>query len=530
MGNLPGDFSPGQILTAEDLNAWKDNREGSLLPFSPSTLSPTSNTYDLGSSTYKWRDLNIGRQIISTVSTGTAPFMVSSTTKVSNLNADLLDDQTGSFYQNASNINAGTISNDRISGQYSGFTKVGINHSNNTQLDIQAAGNNEGIQFYDQLGNLQATLYQTTSGSGSGASFKLVKVGEGAKLSLSSDPSIENYILRNFGVGTTSPESKLHVYDSGNNAKYITVESKSDGSQSAGGIRLIAGDSSPQQWDIISSRDTGSLSFINGGSSNFFTLTNSGNATISGGLKLSSLTASKAVFTDSSKNLSSVDITGSGNVVMSTSPTLVTPILGTPASGTLTNCTGLPISTGISGFGTGIATWLTTPSSANLASAVTDETGSGALVFATSPTLTTPNIGSATGSSLSLSSNLTVTGGADFGTNGTTQKYIDIQIGDWNMDSTASVSILIRDGIGAIILSRVLHWHITIYNDSYGGSSSAKYDLNYAGRSYLVALSFGTPGAPAYIQLERDTSGTFDSTSFDATSFNRGYIRVWYTA
>jgi hypothetical protein len=73
-----------------------------------------------------------------------------------------------------------------------------------------------------------------------------------------------------------------------------------------------------------------------------------------------------------------------------TSPTLTTPVLGTPASGTLTNCTGLPVSTGISGLGSGVATWLATPSSANLASVVTDETGSGALVFGTSPTLTTP--------------------------------------------------------------------------------------------------------------------------------------------
>jgi hypothetical protein len=46
----------------------------------------------------------------------------------------------------------------------------------------------------------------------------------------------------------------------------------------------------------------------------------------------------------------------------------------------------------ISGFGTGVATFLATPSSANLASAVTDETGSGSLVFATSPSLTTPTI------------------------------------------------------------------------------------------------------------------------------------------
>jgi hypothetical protein len=66
--------------------------------------------------------------------------------------------------------------------------------------------------------------------------------------------------------------------------------------------------------------------------------------------------------------------------------------LGTPSSGTLTNATGLPVSTGISGLGSGVATFLAAPSSANLASAVTGETGSGALVFGTSPTLTTPNI------------------------------------------------------------------------------------------------------------------------------------------
>jgi len=93
-----------------------------------------------------------------------------------------------------------------------------------------------------------------------------------------------------------------------------------------------------------------------------------------------------------------------------TSPTLTTPALGTPASGVLTNATGLPIATGVDGLGTGVATFLATPSSSNLAAAVTGETGSGALVFATSPTLVTPNIGAATGTSLTLTGDLTVQG------------------------------------------------------------------------------------------------------------------------
>lgn len=157
--------------------------------------------------------------------------------------------------------------------------------------------------------------------------------------------------------------------------------------------------------------------------------------------------------------------TGSGAPVRATSPTLVTPALGTPSSGTLTNCTGLPISTGVSGLGTGVATFLATPSSANLRTAVTDETGSGALVFGSSPTINSGTFTGNTQVNITASNNFIVRWG-DF------SSAIDV-------DDTAGTLTLYSDDSSQQIELSDNHIHVN-------GTVRSKYAAKSA--SYTLAL------------------------------------------
>lgn len=94
-----------------------------------------------------------------------------------------------------------------------------------------------------------------------------------------------------------------------------------------------------------------------------------------------------------------------GNLVVGTGTSITTTGTGSISGA---NITATAVAVGnITGAGTGVLTALATPSSANLISAVTDETGTGALVFANTPTLITPVLGAATGTSLALSGALT---------------------------------------------------------------------------------------------------------------------------
>jgi hypothetical protein len=147
--------------------------------------------------------------------------------------------------------------------------------------------------------------------------------------------------------------------------------------------------------------------------------------------------------------------------------------LGTPSSATLTNATGLPVATGISGLGTGVATFLATPSSANLLAAVSDETGTGSLVFAGSPAFTgTPTFGGASGI-VSTSGTTTGTTALTFSSLYSTSTYTGgefvVKIANGSNIEVTKV-LVITDGTNV---------YLTNYGDVYISSSIATIDFTY---------------------------------------------------
>jgi len=138
-----------------------------------------------------------------------------------------------------------------------------------------------------------------------------------------------------------------------------------------------------------------------------------------------------------------------------TSPTLTTPALGV-ATATSVNGTTIPSSKTLV-VTTDKLNVLASTSSSELAGIISDETGTGALVFANTPTLVTPNIGAATGTSLVLSGDLTVNGTT------TTINSTEITVDDKNLTlgSVASPTDAGADGGGITLkgaTDKTINW------------------------------------------------------------------------
>jgi hypothetical protein len=173
----------------------------------------------------------------------------------------------------------------------------------------------------------------------------------------------------------------------------------------------------------------------------------------------------------------------------------------------LADATGLPVSSGISGLGANVATFLATASSANLASAVTDETGTGALVFATSPTLVTPVLGSASATSINVSGDIsinqtTVIGSATSTLSSTSQTAIHTGLStstyrsvEYNIQATQGTNFHVTK-----ILA--LHNGTTAYSNEYGSIFNntyvALFDVDISAGNFRLLASGSTSSTTNY--------------------------------
>ena len=226
-----------------------------------------------------------------------------------------------------------------------------------------------------------------------------IGVASGTSLTLSGDLTVN-------GTTTTIASTTLAVGD-----KNIVLASASttDAGADGGGITLKG--ASDHTWNWIDATDAWTSSdHINLASGKSFYI--NGTAVLSAtalgsGISVTATTNANltGVITSVGNATSIASQTGTGTkFVMDTSPTLVTPVLGTPSSGDLTNCTFPTLNQNTTGNASTVTTNanLTGPiTSSGNATSIGSQTGTGTkFVMDTSPTLITPTIGAATATSL----------------------------------------------------------------------------------------------------------------------------------
>jgi hypothetical protein len=173
--------------------------------------------------------------------------------------------------------------------------------------------------------------------------------------------------------------------------------------------------------------------------------------------------------------------------------------LETAATQTLTNktidganntITNVAISTAVSGLGTGVATFLATPSSANLASALTDEAGSGTVAFTNSPTFVTPTLGAAAATSIAFADVLVGSALATASTSATT-------IDTWSASTYSSAKYIVQMKKGddievlevLVTVDALNNVYLTEYADVISNTQLGTTDAVYSSGNVLLQVT-----------------------------------------
>ncbi len=230
-----------------------------------------------------------------------------------NLRIELIanGEQSGTW-GTTTNVNLGTLIEDAIAG----YVSVSVTSANQALTALDGAA--------DQSRNMVLNLTTTTSANFNvyippAEKFYVVRNDSAYNATIFCSTVLGNTTAAGLGV-TVLANSTTIIFSDGTNVR-VAIDSFSGSSLVAANLTV---NGNTTLGDVVGDTVTvnGATTFVNAAPT------------------LTPLTASQAVFTNGSKTLVSNAITGTGNVVMSTSPTLVAPILGTPASGVVTNLTG----------------------------------------------------------------------------------------------------------------------------------------------------------------------------------------------
>jgi len=405
-------------------------------------------------------------------------------------NAFQLNGQAASYYTNASNINAGTLANAYLP---SAINVTSVSASFTGSLTGALIGTASWATNATNATTAAATTAALTAGAGllsggtfNGSTARTFSVDSGSMLpyysgsifsTVSGDITITAGGVATIGAGAVAIGTDVSGLGAG------VAAALGNGAGAVGGVVLV----------------NGAL-----GTPSSATLTNATGLPISTGVSGLGTGVATALGTN---------VGSAGSVVLNGGA------LGTPSSGTLTNATGLPISTGVSGLGTGVATFLATPSSANLASAVTDETGTGALVFAGSPTFT----GTANFAALSTTGNVTI--GGDLTVNGATttidttnvtieDRFLVLNHGSGSVSPTQEGGLIVEGstaGSGSAFYydgDTILRWGVAL--------GVADTTISVTANSYVVTVSGSTSnptGNPTYGGATNGYGNMFVNTS-----------------